>query len=75
MLNFHSHLTFTASYEYMTYFQVLYTQLKQKKNCLKASGYEFSGLLQLIFKGWSKMTLKVKMACISIFRKGFRKIL
>ena len=27
------------------------------------------------FQGWLKMTLKIKMAYISIFRSGFRKIL
>ena len=27
------------------------------------------------FQGWSKMILKTKMAYISIFRSGFRKIL
>ena len=26
-------------------------------------------------QGWSKMTLKIKMAYISIFRSGFQKIL
>ena len=27
------------------------------------------------FQGWSKMTLKIKMACISISESGFQKIL
>ena len=27
------------------------------------------------FQGWSKLTLKIKMAYISIFRSGFQKIL
>ena len=27
------------------------------------------------FQGWSKMTLKIKMAYISMFRSGFQKIL
>ena len=27
------------------------------------------------FQGWSKMTLKIKMAYISIFRSGFQKII
>ena len=35
MLNFHSHLTFTAEYEYRTYFQVLQTELIQKIIVLK----------------------------------------
>ena len=50
MLDFHSHLTLAAEYEYRTYFQLLQTQLKQKIQQYTATD----------FQGWPKLTLKIK---------------
>ena len=70
MLNFHSHLTFTAEYEHRTYFQVLLTQLKQKIVVLKL-WVRFQIVVD--FQGWSKMTLKIKMPISPFLEVGFEK--
>ena len=72
MLNFHSHLTSTALYEYRTYFQVLLTQLNISVLKLWVRIQRYTAV---DFQGWSKTTLKIKMAHISIFRSRFQKIL
>ena len=46
--------------------------IKTENNCFKAFGYEFRRYTAFDFQGWSKMTLKIKMAYISIF-KSFEK--
>ena len=74
MLNFHSHPAFTASYEYRSYFQLLQTQLKQKIIVLK-SWVRIQRYTTVDFQGWSKMTLKIIMAYISIFKSEFQKLL
>ena len=58
----------------MTYIQVLSTQLKQKIIVLRL-WVRIQQYTEADFQGWSKMTLKIKMAYISIFRSGFGKIL
>ena len=60
MLNFHSHLTFTALCEYRTYFQLLQTQLKQEIMVLKR-WVRIQWYTAVDFQGWLRMTLKIKM--------------
>ena len=55
-------------------FQVLQTQLKQKTIVIKR-WVRIQRYTAADSQGWSKMTMKIKMACISIFRSGFWKIL
>ena len=65
MSNFHSHPTFTAQYEYMTYFQQN-IKINLLKLSIRVQQYNATD-----FQGWLKMTLKIKMACFFIFRSGF----
>ena len=51
-----------------------YKQLKQKIIVLKR-WVRIQRYTAVDFQGWSKITLKIKMTYISIFRSGFQKIL
>ena len=49
-------------------------RIKTKNNCLKR-WVRIQGYTVVDFQGWSKMTLKIKVTYISIFRSEFQKIL
>ena len=49
--------------------------IETKNNCFKALSVPIQQYTAVDFQGWLKMTLTVKMAFISIFRRGFWKIL
>ena len=51
-----------------------FTNTKQKIIVLKR-WVRIQGYTAVDFQGWSKMTLKIKTAYISIFRSEFQKIL
>ena len=53
---------------------MLYAQLQQKIIVLKR-WVRIQRNTAVDFQSWSKMTLKIKIACISIFESGFRNIL
>ena len=55
------------------HFQVLQSQLKQKIIVLKL-WVRIQRYTAVDFQGWSKMTLKIKVAHISICRKPFVKL-
>ena len=58
----------------MNIWQIFRTQLKQKIIVLKL-WVRIQQYAAVDFQGWSKMTLKVKMAYISILEVGFEKFL